>query len=161
MPAMPPTAVLLGLLGLLPFLGCAGGAMFLQGDKAATYLAALIAYGAVVLAFLGAVHWGFALLLNPAGAGQKRLAAKRLVCGVIPALVGWLALLLHAAMGPTTALLVLIAGFTATLYVEHGMARTGFLPRGYMILRWGLTAVVLVTLGLTTIVRIMGFCLIF
>ncbi len=161
MPPLPPTALLLGLAGLLPFLGCAGGALLLQGDKAAAYLSALIAYGAVILGFVGAVHWGFALLLNPAVPGQKLMAAKRLAGGVVPALIGWSALLLHAALGATAALLLLLGGFIGTLYVEQGIARRGGLPRGYMVLRWALSVGALLCLGLTTIVRILGLRLIF
>jgi hypothetical protein len=161
MQPLPLTAILLGLAGLIPVIGCAGGALVLQGDKAASYLYALVAYAAVILSFLGAVHWGLALVLNPALPGHRMLVARRLAGSVIPSLLGWAALLLHQAMGATTALIVLIVGFAATLSVERGIARAGGLPRGYMRLRWTLSTVVLLTLGLTTIVRIMGLRLIF
>ncbi len=155
MPLLPPLAILLGLLGLLPFLGCAAGAILLPPEKAAGYLAALIAYAAVILGFLGAVHWGFALVLNPDKV-PRRLIANRLLGGTLPALIAWCALLLVPATGPTSALGLLILGFAATLAAEHRAWKRGGMPNGYMRLRWTLSTIVILTLTVTTIVRIMG-----
>ena len=57
----PPLAILLGLGGLVPFVACGLGALTLSAEEARLSLLALLAYGATVLAFLGGVHWGFAL----------------------------------------------------------------------------------------------------
>ena len=59
--SLPPFAVVLGVAGLIPFVACAIGALALRGDDAERVTLALIGYGAVILAFLGGVHWGFAL----------------------------------------------------------------------------------------------------
>ncbi|MCX7382692.1 MAG: DUF3429 domain-containing protein [Alphaproteobacteria bacterium] len=156
MPRLPAIAVLLGLLGLVPLLGCAAAALWLPGDKGQSYLSALIAYAAVILSFLGAVHWGLVI-----GAMTPRAGGMRLVLGVMPALLGWVALLLAGAIGSGSALLTLIAGFTATIYVESRAAQGGLVPRGYMRLRWGLSAVVVLTLLAVTIVRFFGLKIIF
>src|SRR5208282_1141210 len=57
---IPLTAILLGLAGLIPFIGCG---LLATGDDATRDqgFTALIAYGAVILSFVGAVHWGLAL----------------------------------------------------------------------------------------------------
>lgn len=134
-PPLPRTALWLGLAGLLPFL--AGALVALLGDGAAVRpfaVAALAGYGAVILSFLGAVHWGFALrgTTDPAEAGAT---AARLALGVVPSLVAWVALLLPR--GPGLALLA--AGVLATAAVETLTARGGLVPEGYMRLRWGLS----------------------
>ncbi len=151
MPKLPVTAVLLGLLGLIPVLGCGAAALWLPGDKGQSYLSALIAYGAVILSFLGAVHWGLVI-----GAAAPRAAGMRLGLGVVPSLIGWLALLLGGAVGSGAALVTLIAGFAATVYGESRATRAGLIPPGYMVLRWGLSVAVLLTLILVTIVRFLG-----
>lgn len=88
--AIPAPALWLGVFGLVPFLGLAGGAVLLDGDQATFAQRALMAYGATILSFLGGIHWGFALR-DPAVA-RGRLAGV-LAVGVAPQLVGWAALL--------------------------------------------------------------------
>jgi len=73
---MPALAILLGIVGLAPFIGCGMGAMARDGESD-RMLVALVAYGAVVLAFLGGMQWGFAL---PAGTDVRR-QRWRLVLG--------------------------------------------------------------------------------
>ena len=74
---------------------------------------ALVAYGAVILAFLGGVHWGFALP-EPSGRGER----ARLVLGVVPSLVGWVALLLLVCVDSAAGLGLLLVGFIGTTVVE-------------------------------------------
>lgn len=127
---LPRLARLLGLAGLLPFLGslalAAAGAEAARGAA----LSALAAYGAVILSFLGAVHWGLAL-----GPGRPEAVGARLGLGVLPALIGWVALLLP----PVPALLLLAAGLLGTAGVETLAARRGMLGAAYLRLRWGLS----------------------
>lgn len=126
------TAWLLGLGGLLPFAGAALVGLASPGwhDLA---LLALRSYGAVILAFLGAVHWGFALLPE---VGREAAGPKRLVLGIVPALVAWVALLLP--VGPALALLAL--AILATAAAEQWAAAEALVPHSYMRLRWVLSA---------------------
>jgi hypothetical protein len=82
-------ALLLGRAGLLPFV--AGAALVALGppewrSKAAW---ALAAYAAVIVSFLGGIHWGLAFRLqasaDPAGKASKGL----LTWGVVPSLLAW------------------------------------------------------------------------
>ncbi len=157
---LSPLALLLGLGGLVPFLACglgsvtAGGAV--PADRA---LLALIEYAAIILSFLGAVHWGLALAgPGEAGgaAGQDRAERARLALGVLPALIGWAALLVSVAAAPAIALALLVAGFLATTAVEARGAGDGLVPAGYMRMRWGLTLVVVLVLTLVLLSRISG-----
>lgn len=149
---MPALAILLGIAGLAPFIGCGLGAMARDGE-ADRMLAALIAYGAVMLSFLGGMQWGFAL---PAGAEVRR-QRWRLVLGVLPPLVGWLALLVALLAPGWIALAVLTAGFIGTALGEHRAAgQDHAVPSGYLWLRWALTVVAVAMLITVLTVRVLG-----
>ena len=60
LPDVPPAAAVLGLAGVLPFVAAAVGSLQ-PGPLGAFALTALIAYGAVILSFLGGIHWGMAI----------------------------------------------------------------------------------------------------
>lgn len=138
---LPFPAFWLGLGGLIPFVACAAGIFAGPHRWQGFALAALIGYGAVILAFLGAVHWGLALAAT--GEGETRHARTRLTLGVAPALIGWAALLLPA----WAALTVLIAGFLGVWTAEESGAREGLVPARYLWLRRLLTLAVVVMLS--------------
>ena len=145
---LPVLAVLLGLAGLLPFIGCGLLAVTPSGERGAQ---ALAAYGAVILAFLGGVHWGFALL-EPSGRGER----LRLSLGVLPSLVGWVALLLSIAVNADAGLGLLLIGFVATTLVEARGAAAGLIPSGYIRLRYGLSGLVVTVLTIVLVLRLIG-----
>lgn len=150
----PALAFALGFAGLLPFFGCGLAALSLPGEQALHLLSALLAYGAVILSFLGGVHWGLALADETGRAERPRYAL-----GVLPSLIGWLALLvmlLPWGGGPELGLAVLILGYAATVAVEAQGARQGLVPPRYMALRWGLTAIVVLLLTLVLVLRLAG-----
>ncbi len=145
---LPLLAWLLGLAGLIPFAACGVLAVAPDGDRAGF---ALVAYGAVVLAFLGGVHWGFALE-DPARRGER----GRLSLGVLPSLAGWVALLLAVAVNVVSGLGLLIVGFAATAVIEARAAKAGLMPPGYLKLRYGLTGVVETVLILVALICLAG-----
>ncbi len=147
---LPILAILLGAAGLLPFLGAGLAALGPQpqGDRA---MMALVAYGAVILSFLGGVHWGFALQ-DSADRGQR----QRLLLGVAPSLVGWVALLLAMAIQTEAGVALLAAGVLGTTIVEARAQRAGLMPRGYMALRYGLSGVVIVVLVVVVFLRLIN-----
>ncbi len=148
---MPPFVYLLGVAGLIPFVAC-GIAALSPGSSQGAGLIALIGYAAVVLGFLGGVHWG--LVLAPAA--SPLLQRARLVLGVAPALIGWLALVLAVMASPEFGLAVVIVGYIATVVVESRWARLEVLPGGYMALRWGVSVVVIITLVTVLGLRLIG-----
>jgi len=160
---LPILAITLGVLGLIPFLACTAGIVLFPADLPAPNLVrAIIAYGAIILAFLGGVHWGFALEPAPplATSGQHvpdrkpgPLDSKRLALGVLPSLIGWAALLVSYASSTLLAIILLILGFLGTTLVEAQAQRQGALPPGYMALRWMLSLVVLFCLVVVVLVR--------
>ena len=165
MRANDPLVLLLGLLGLIPFVVCAYLACAWHGPSDGRALVALIAYGAVILSFLGGVHWGFALDEPPPSlAGLAPVPARndpahrpRIALGVVPSLIGWLAMLIAVlAPAPVIALCVLIAGFILTNIGEHTAHRRGWMPGRYLWLRWFLTIVVVALLVTTVVLRLSG-----
>ena len=151
---LPTFAILLGLAGLLPFAGCGLGALSPDEALADRSLLALVAYGAVILAFLGGVHWGFAL--DPSGMPATRVQRLRLGLGVLPSLAGWAALVLAGFGFPLLAVMLLMAAMIAATLTEARAARQALMPRGYMRLRWVLSAGVLVCLSAVCLVRVLG-----
>ncbi|MFC0410459.1 DUF3429 domain-containing protein [Roseomonas elaeocarpi] len=125
---VPPAARLLGLAGLIPFFGLA--LLSLAGETWARM--PLLFYGASILSFLGAVHWGAALRGTEAEAGWDW---PRLGIGVMPSLVAWVALLLPAGWDAG----LLILGFLCLVLVESVATRTGAVGRNWLRLRWVLT----------------------
>ncbi len=134
---IPNAALWLGPLGLVPFLAGALAPWLLPAEGLPEADLALVGYGAVILSFLGGVHWGLAA---PAG------RALQLGLSVVPSLVGWLALLVASlhAVGP--GLWLLAAAFAALLPGDLLAAGRGLAPGWYPRLRVPLTVIVVACL---------------
>jgi hypothetical protein len=126
---LPAPARLLGPAGLIPFAALSIGIW--AGMPGAG--PALLAYGATILAFLGAVHWGLALA---APAAERGADWGRLGLGVVPSLIAWVALLLPLPAG----LGLLAVAILVTAAAESWAAQAGLVPRAYLGLRWMLSA---------------------
>jgi hypothetical protein len=120
---IPPAARLLGFSGLIPFVAAAAGALIADSALQDMSLRALVAYGAVILSFLGGVRWGLAIAQTDATALWKPL-----VISVLPSLLGWAALLLPTGTG----LLILATGLATMLIAD---ARLPEAPQWYRSLR--------------------------
>ena len=149
---LPPLAVFLGIAGILPFAALGIASVGESSGSALIATRGLVGYGAVILAFLGGVHWGFTLD-EPELA---RFVRARLTLGVIPSLIGWAAILVGLASEPALGLAVLIAGFVATVVIEWRGHRLGLVPGGYMLMRWGISVVVIALLTAVLVVRLIG-----
>ena len=93
---MPLTPDLLGLrlayAGLLPFVFGALLAWLVHPEVLPFVLSSLAGYAALIVSFLGGVHWGLGLLRHTAG-------SARFVWAVIPMLLAWLGLLMPSDAG--------------------------------------------------------------
>ena len=127
----PPLVAWLGYGGLLPFALAALGAL-LDDTYRSVWQHALLSYGAVILSFVGALHWALAMRDEDAAAASRLYAWS-----VIPALAGWLALLLPLLLerGNALAALVLIVAFVAHYWQDRQLARRVVLPAWYLPLR--------------------------
>jgi len=137
---MPVPAVWLGLLGLIPFVAIAVAIVLVDGLVKSELLFAQVAYGAVILSFLGGVHWGLAITNQQLLSGKN--GWRNLGLSVIPALIGWLALIPQSRTG----LMMLVSGFILMLWIDFRASAKGTVPPWYPTLRWRLTLVVLISL---------------
>ena len=131
-------ARLAGYLGLVPFLLALIAA--LVGDSAAAEfgLSLALAWGAVILTFIAAVHWGLAL------AGRWRWSTQVIVISTAPSVLGAAALLVGGERG----IALLVAGFGSFWLFEHRRLAAD-LPADYLALRRVLSVCVCVLLALT------------
>ena len=87
-----PIAFRLGYLALLPFVLGAALVWIVREPVHPYVTSALSAYAAVVVAFIGGIHWGF-------GFREATASPRLFVWGVVPALVAWVALVMQAHAG--------------------------------------------------------------
>jgi hypothetical protein len=110
-------ATLLGNLGLVPFFVLALLAWPWSGPFAVRVELALAVYAAVILSFLGAVHWGLALA-NPGL--NKAQSWNAFGWGVIPPLLGWLAVLMLVLGVPSPVVFAFLIGDLLLVRVMDG-----------------------------------------
>ncbi len=134
MPPIPPMPLWLGTTGVLPFLFLSVMS-WIPGPWQPQVPFALQAYGAVILTFVGALHWGIAMAAADLQSPQRdRLYAW----SVVPSLVAWLSLLLPAM----SAVVLLLIGFGAQYLQDRRLAAHATLPPWYLPLRLKLTSAV-------------------
>lgn len=159
-PKLPTLAVVLGFAGLLPFIACGLFSVSTMEPTGTNWLRALVFYGAVTLSFLGGVHWGLALAVPQnaiAGMDGTEHHRVRFGLGVVPSLIGWVALASTLLFrSGEVALAILIAGFIATVLVESRFRRGELVPSGYLWLRWALSVVVIAILVTVLVLRMLG-----
>jgi len=150
--AVPTPYLLFGLGGALPYLGTSGTVIYLANQATLVSQGALsnidpgvaltlldralsiqVTYGAVMLSFLGALHWG----MEFSGLGGHK-GYQRLMLGAAPLLVAWPTL----AMGPTTALMVQWFAFTGLWYADVKATAQGWTPKWYSQYRFYLSLLV-------------------
>ena len=145
MTAIPRSALILGLAGLIPFLwGAANVAYPPSGQWIGPWLPPMfrgtyvsLTYGVVILSFMSGVLWGFA-----AKASGAR-AALGYGLSVVPAL--WAFIMVNG--DPGNAAVNLAAGFAGLLMLDYFFSLQGLAPRWWMRLRILLTAGVLACLA--------------
>lgn len=144
---IPRAPLLLGLAGVIPFVW---GTLTLLSPTAADFGVSVLGprfigpyvqlfYGAVILAFMSGVLWGFA---TKAEDGRATICY---VLSVIPALWAFV----MTGNGPTSASLNLTIGFVGLLLIDFSFWNWGLAPQWWISLRLMLTAIVVVCLGLT------------
>jgi hypothetical protein len=89
-----------------------------------------ITFGAVLLSFLGAIHWGFEFSKFGGEVGNRRYAL-----GLIPVAIAWPTLML----APQMALVCQWAGFVATWFIDLRATTQGWAPKWYSSYRFALT----------------------
>ncbi len=130
-------ARLLGYAGLVPFALLAALLWAVPADWQELAAAALVGYGAVIASFLGGVHWGIA------GQLPQQAARFHYVWGVLPSLLGWVALFVPPSAGLPLLGLVLIICY---LVDRRSYPRVGW--AAWLPMRLQLTAVAVLSCAL-------------
>ena len=141
---IPPAALALGLAGLLPFLW---GVATILSPTLALWTVAWVGprfvgpyvglfYGAIILAFMSGVLWGFA------SKATGRVAATGYALSTLPALWAFFT----TGGGSAAAAVALVAGFVGLLGLDWLFWRQGLAPPWWMRLRLILTAGVVAAL---------------
>ena len=133
--SVPPAAAWLGGLGLIPFIA---GAISIAALDLAWASYALRSYAAIILSFMGGIHWGLAIADHGAEA-RRGPSWARLGWSVLPALIAWIAVLLPPLQG----YLVIALAFAILLVGDLLAVRKGLAPAWYPRLRVPLTTLVL------------------
>ena len=130
------SARVLGFGGLIPFIVFAG--LSLVGPEAwqGWVSRALIAYGAVILSFLGGITWGLAVT-------RQRVRDPLYLASMAPFFAGWIALLMPVFPG----LMFLMAAFLGALFNDYLLKKAGLAPDWFFSMRMVLTAVVVASLA--------------
>lgn len=147
--AVPQPALLWGAAGVIPYISTAGASIWLARKEhlvsmgleksmdVETASALLLhaqniqaGFGAVLLSFLGAIHWGFEFSKYGGQIGNRRYAL-----GVMPLVLGWPTLLL----APQMALIAQWAAFVAVWFADLRATSAGWVPQWYSTYRFWLT----------------------
>jgi hypothetical protein len=169
--AVPREAHFLGLAGTLPYLGTSLSTMYLSWslnrdwpgppgfmnsmamnhDSASQYLGVLepiqLAYGAVIISFLGAIHWG--MEWNERQPPNPERTRMRYGIGLLAPAAAWPTLLMPLEIALTGQ----FAAFAGLYFADAKMAERGWAPRWYAPYRFVLTAIVGAAIGITLIGR--------
>ena len=125
---IPPMAQLLGWGGVIPFLGCGLAVHTNNADLVLYGFVGGTSYAAVILTFLGAVHWGLAMSDNrPQG---------WFIWSTTPSLLAWASLLIFDV---DLRLYALVPLFGLAWCVDRIAANQQLIPVRYMRLRTRLT----------------------
>ena len=153
---LPPIVRILGYAGLIPFIGLAFMVQLADSPNDLIALESLVAYGAVIVSFLGALHWGACFKTIGESTQNRWLDHSVWIWGIMPALIAWLAIHIFIPL----ALLLLAATLivqraidqrTYAYYFESTQTANAFLRmRTHLTL---VASVCLIWAGLTSLIR--------
>ena len=129
---------LLGYLGLLPVI-VPTVLLFLDKHHPAIWAHFIITYAAIILSFVGALHWAFAMTINQASKLDKQFG---FIWSVNPSLIAWMSLLINHFF----ASILLAIFFILNLAKDKNLPKNFDLPEWYLSLRTRLTYIVTICL---------------
>jgi len=138
--SIPPQATILGVTGVVPFVVFTLALWVAPPDFRAWARSALVAYGMVILSFVGALHWGFTMK-TPELTDRERW--RWMGWSVAPALAAWAAAMLPFRLG----IGLLLAVFLLHLWLDIKFAVRTALPLWYVRMRKRLTWTVVALLA--------------
>jgi len=134
-------AHLLGFAGLIPLVTLTLACWLVHPDWLGDFIKGQLAYGIIILSFLGGMHWGATMLSNRLSNEQTRRA---LSWSIVPPLLAW-----FSTMVGGFGFAVLMGGFIAAYQVDKRLFAWYGMPEWLIVLRFRLTCVVVPALALT------------
>ena len=125
----------LGYAGLIPFITFSIGS-WIEIPYLYNTVYVLITYAAIILSFMGAIHWGMAMSKTDSKHG------KCFIISVIPALAAWFSLLIPEFFS----LIILLIGFFLLLSFDLTVEKSQGFPGWYIPMRIKLTFIVSLSL---------------
>ena len=138
---IPRSALFLGSSGLVPFVVLSLLLWWSPPHYAEQIQHALWLYAAIILSFMGAVHWGVAMA-KPYDSDTGEPDKRMLLLSVIPALVAWFASFVSGLAQWS----ILYIAFTGLCVLDTESTKRGDLPAWYPMLRVPLTIIVVLSL---------------
>lgn len=112
-------ASILGYSGTIPFISLAVILVLADAPLGIVVASALHLYGAIILSFLGGLHWGRIACKQEIKPSDKWF----LLYSVIPSLIGWSSFLLFDIWQDATSML--IAGFIISYIIDNTLFKKG------------------------------------
>jgi len=126
----------LGHAGLIPFVLLALLLWLLSGPQQTFVSVALASYAALIVSFLGGIHWGIAWVVARSAPHPTPLSTPHVLWGVTPSLLAWPGLLMPPFAGLAWLGFLLILCYLADRVLY---ARAGLQP--WLTLRFRLSAI--------------------
>lgn len=125
----------LGYAGLIPFVTFSIGC-WIETSYLYHTVYALITYAAIILSFMGAIHWGMAM------SKTDNKQNNHFIFSVIPALAAWFSLLIPEFFS----LIILLMGFIFLISYDLAVEKSQGFPGWYIPMRIKLTFIVSLSL---------------
>ena len=132
---------LLGLLGLVPFIYFSFIDSYFAIFNIEDRLTFIITYAAIILSFLGGIHWGIGMLKR-SHADPSVESKLRFFISVIPSILGWVSIFLYEYH----AIMLLTLSFLLILLYDFISFRLNNFFQWYLFLRIILTFIVIISL---------------
>ena len=122
-------SIIIGLLGLIPFIFLAAACFIIPPDKEVYELLIFIyiSYAAVISSFLGGIQWG----LITASAERVYFVFLPLLISTVPCLISWSALLTIKDL--RISLILIIASFVVSSLHDYYLDRQKLTPRWFFL----------------------------
>ena len=122
-------SIIIGLLGLIPFIFLAAACFIIPPDKEVYELLIFIyiSYAAVISSFLGGIQWG----LITASAERTYFVFFPLLISTVPCLISWSALLTIKDL--RISLILIIASFVVSILHDYYLDRQKLTPHWFFL----------------------------
>lgn len=151
---MPALYKIFGYAGALPFLALAGLSFYfgsIEQEGVVTLITqAQVGYAAIILSFLGGVHWPFAVQPR-GGRSQGLMYGKQMSNAVLPSIFGFMAVILSLTGMADIALLCCAGLFWLVYVIDSVFLNKSEFPDGYFTFRLIMTVIVSVSIAATYI----------